>query len=253
MTAASNAVRAFDVLAAIDLRAGRVVRLRQGDFARETVYGDDPVAVAAQLIERGARWLHVVDLDGARGEARQGSVVEAIVRATAGIAHVEVGGGVRERRAAEDLFRLGATRVVLGTAALQDPEMVGALVSAYGTGRVAVAVDVRDGEVQGQGWEEGSGRGMEDVLGRLAEFGARMFEVTSIARDGTMEGPDLALLGAAVRAARPSGGAIIASGGIRNVEDLVAVRASGCVGAIVGRALYDGGIHLRTALTALGD
>jgi phosphoribosylformimino-5-aminoimidazole carboxamide ribotide isomerase len=241
----------FDLLAAVDLRSGRVVRLTQGDFSRETVYGDDPVETAVGLVGQGARWLHVVDLDGARGEARQGTVVEAIVRSTAGRAHVEVGGGVRDRRTAEDLFRLGVARVVLGTAALRDPGMVGALISAYGTGRVAAAVDVRDGEVQAHGWEEASGRRVGDVLHGLLDAGVRIFEVTAISRDGTMQGPDVELLGDAVALTAPAGGRVVASGGIRDLDDVLRVRALGCVGAIVGRALYDGGIDLAAATERL--
>jgi len=242
----------FEVLATVDLLGGRVVRLRQGDFDDETVYGDDPLAVAVGLVAQGAVWLHVVDLDGARaGEPRQGSVVEAIVRATAGRAHVEVGGGVRDRGAAEGLFRLGAGRVVLGTAALRDPAMVGALVSAYGTGRVAVALDVRDGKVQAEGWREGSSATMEDALARLLDFGARIFEVTAIDRDGTMAGPDLELLGSAVAIAARRGATVIAGGGIRGIDDLSTTRSIGCAGAIVGRAIYDGALDLGSALRTL--
>ena len=252
MTGVMGRPRSFDLLAAVDLRDGRVVRLRQGDPDAETVYGDDPVAVAEGLIDQGARWLHVVDLDGARaGEPRQASIVAAIVRATAGRAHVEVGGGVRDRRAAEELFRLGATRVVLGTSALRDPMTVGSLVSAYGTGRVAVAVDVRDGEVQGQGWAEGAGVSTHVVLRRLLEFGARIFEVTAIDRDGTLGGPDVRLLREAVEVAAEGGAVVVASGGIRSVADLDAIRALGCSGAIVGRALYEGRLALADALASV--
>lgn len=240
----------FALLPAIDLRGGRVVRLVRGDFDRETAYGDDPAAVADRFSSAGAGWLHVVDLDGARaGEPRQADVVRSIIDAVAGRAKVEVAGGLRTREVVRAALSAGAHRVVVGTAALRDPSLAGALVKEFGWDRIAVALDVRDGEAVGEGWRtDASGIVATEVMTRLAAEGVACFEVTAIERDGTLEGPDLRLLEQLV----PSTSAhVIASGGVSSVEDLVAVRAIGCAGAIVGRALYEGGIDLAEAQRTL--
>ena len=236
----------FEILPAIDLRGGRVVRLRQGDFARETVYSDDPVAVARGFAEDGAGWLHVVDLDGARaGEPINGAVVRAIVAALGERTQVEVAGGLRTAESVEAVLDLGAARAVVGTAALQDPSFVGDLVNSHGTTRIAVAIDVRDGLALGHGWVEGS-EGIEAVeaIGRLSDVGVNTFEVTAIDRDGLLGGPDLALY---ERLIALDAGSVIASGGIASLDHLRAVRVLGCTGAIVGRALLDGSMSLRDA------
>ncbi|MFH1475732.1 MAG: 1-(5-phosphoribosyl)-5-[(5-phosphoribosylamino)methylideneamino] imidazole-4-carboxamide isomerase [Chloroflexota bacterium] len=241
----------FDLLPAIDLRHGRVVRLMRGDFARETVYGEDPVAVARTFVEQGARWLHVVDLDGALDPARrQLDLVAAIVAGVGERACVEVAGGLRDEDAVGDALGSGAARAVIGTAALADPGFAGCLVAAHGAGRIAVALDVRDGLAVGHGWKAGApGVAVEDALDRLANDGVAMFEVTAIDRDGTLAGPDLELLARLVARGR---GAIIASAGISTVDDVRAVRDLGCRGAIVGRALYDGTLTLTEARGAIG-
>ncbi len=147
----------FELLPAIDLRGGRVVRLVQGDFARETVYGDDPVATAEALATAGATWIHVVDLDGARaGTPIQTVAIEAIVRAVGSTVRVEVGGGLRNRASVEAVVSLGVARVVIGTAALAEPGFAGSLVRAHGADRIAVALDVRAGEAVGEGWRSGA-------------------------------------------------------------------------------------------------
>lgn len=240
----------FTLLPAIDLRAGRVVRLVRGDFASETVYGDDPVAVATGFADGGAAGLHVVDLDGARsGAAVNAEAIARIVETVGDRLLVEVAGGIRDARRAAELLALGAGRVVVGTAALADPEFARDLVDRHGTGSVAVALDVRDGLAVGGAWAAGaSGFPVLEALERLADAGVAVFEVTAIARDGTFEGPDLALLGDCVGARR---GAVIASGGIASGPDLRAVRDLGCAGAIVGRALYEGRLTLAEALAAL--
>jgi phosphoribosylformimino-5-aminoimidazole carboxamide ribotide isomerase len=247
---ASSRGTSFDLLPAIDLREGRVVRLRQGDFARETAYSDDPVAVATTFAEAGARWLHVVDLDGARlGTPRQFETIAAIVEAVGGRLAVEIAGGLRSEGAVAAALALGATRVVLGTAVLRDVQSAATLVSRYGAHRIAVSLDVRGGRVAGHGWDPGAdGDAVEDVLVRLALAGIRTFEVTAIERDGELSGPDVSLLHSLVALGR---GEIVASAGIRSVADLQAVRALGCRGAIVGRALYEGGLRLEDALSAL--
>jgi phosphoribosylformimino-5-aminoimidazole carboxamide ribotide isomerase len=237
----------FDILPAIDVRAGCVVRLVRGDFARETVYAEDPVAVARDFVEQGASWLHVVDLDGARDPAaRQLDAIAAIVAAVGDRANVEVAGGLRDVGAVAAILEAGARRAILGTAVLRDPGLGGRLVAAHGPERIAVALDVRDGLAVGHGWLAGaSGVPVEEALTRLADVGVTTFEVTAIDRDGTLAGPDLDLLARLLEADR---GAIIASAGIASLDDLNAVRALGCAGAIVGRAIYDGSMDLAAAL-----
>lgn len=240
---------AFEILPAVDLRGGRVVRLVRGDFARETVYGADPVAVALRFVEAGARWLHVVDLDGARDPARrQDAAVAAIVAAVGERARVEVAGGLRDRGAVAATLAAGAARAVVGTAAISDPAFARQLIEDNGPDRIAVALDVRDGMAVGHGWRDGApGRPVEDVLQDLAAAGVTTFEATAIERDGTLAGPDLDLLGHLVALGR---GQVIASAGVASIADLDAARAVGCRGAIVGRALYDGRLALADAIAA---
>ncbi len=237
----------FEILPAIDLRGARVVRLEQGDFARETAFSSDPVAVARAFADAGARWLHVVDLDGARsGQPAHGGVIAAIVAAMGERVAVEVAGGLRSADAVVQALAAGASRVVLGTAALSDPSLAGSLIAAHGPAAVAVAVDVRDGQAVGHGWTPGAvGTPVDDAVARLAAVGVTTFEVTAIDRDGLLGGPDLALYERLVAATDAS---IIASAGIASVDDVRAVRAIGCAGAIIGRALYDGRLSLEDAL-----
>lgn len=237
----------FDLLAAIDLRGGRVVRLRQGDFGRETAYSDDPVSTAERFVNGGVRWLHVVDLDGARdGAPAHAEVIAKIVAAVGDRASVEVAGGLRTEEAVARVFGGGAARAVVGTAALEDPGLAAALIDAHGPERVAVSLDVRDGLAVGRGWVPGApGVPLRQAIDRLSEAGIRWFEVTAIERDGTLEGPDLALL--AIATAEPRAW-VVASGGISSIADLRSVRQIGCAGAIVGRALYDGTLDLGAAL-----
>lgn len=239
--------RAFEVLPAIDLRGGRVVRLQQGDFARETAYSDDPVEVAVRLADAGARWLHVVDLDGARtGTPAHGDVIRAIAAAVGDRVSVEAAGGLRDEAAVSSVLAFGAARAVIGTAALRDPTFAGRLVAAHGPDRVAAAIDVRDGRAVGQGWSTAdNGVDAGDAIEQLAEEGVSTFEVTAIDRDGLLEGPDLALYERLVALDR---GSIIASGGVSTLDDIRAVLERGCSGAIVGRAIYEGHINLVDAL-----
>jgi phosphoribosylformimino-5-aminoimidazole carboxamide ribotide isomerase len=237
----------FDLLPAIDLRGGGVVRLQQGDFDRETVFASDPVAVARSFADAGARWLHVVDLDGARtGVPAHADVITAIVAGLGDDVAVEVAGGLRSEAAVTTMLDIDVARVVVGTFALRDPASVRRLVERHGGTRIAVAIDVRAGEAVGEGWVAGAS-GVDAVVAirRLADAGVRTFEVTAIDRDGGLEGPDLGLYRRLVDLGL---GDVIASGGIRDVADLRAVREIGCVGAIVGRALYDGSLPLDQAL-----
>ncbi|TMA50978.1 MAG: 1-(5-phosphoribosyl)-5-[(5-phosphoribosylamino)methylideneamino]imidazole-4-carboxamide isomerase [Deltaproteobacteria bacterium] len=239
------------VYPAIDLRGGRCVRLLQGAFERETVYGDDPVAVARGFEAVGARWLHVVDLDGARaGHPVQHELVARICAAV----HipVQLGGGLRDRAAIEAAFATGASRVVVGTTAAHDPDRCGELCAAH-PGRVVVGLDVRAGQVRVAGWTEAATPDPLALARRVATLGAAAIVYTDIARDGTERGPDLEWTSAIARAA---GVPVIASGGIGSLDDVRAVAAraaDGVAGMIIGRALYTGAIRLAEALEAAGD
>ncbi len=240
----------FEILPAIDLIGGRVVRLRQGDFAQETSYDDDPVGVARGFADAGATWLHVVDLDGARaGEPRQLELLAGLVAEVQGRVHVEVGGGLRTAQAVAGALGAGVSRAVVGTAALRDPGFASEIVARHGADRVVASIDVRDGFALGEGWREGApGVPVEAAVAMLAAAGITTFEVTAIERDGLLNGPDVELLRMLVALDR---GRIIASGGIASIDDVIAVQAAGCQGAIVGRALYEGRIDLATLVREL--
>ena len=242
----------FQLLPAIDLRGGRVVRLAEGDFARETVYGIDPADVARSFVTAGARWIHVVDLDGARdGAARQTDAVARIVAAVGDRVACEVAGGLRDEAAVEAALGAGAARAVVGTAALSHPDLVERLIGRFGAARIAIALDVRDGMAVGQGWVRGaSGVPVEQALAGLSGRGARTFVVTAIERDGLLNGPNLELLARIVALGR---GDIIASAGISSLADISSVRAIGCVGAIVGRAIYEGRVELSAAVRLMEE
>ena len=237
----------FQLLPAIDLRGGKVVRLSEGDFARETIYGTDPAQVARRFAAAGARWIHVVDLDGARdGARRQTEVVARIVAAVGESVACEVAGGLRDEGAVGAVLDAGAARAVVGTAALRDPAFVERLVARFGAKRIAVSLDVRGGLAVGQGWVPGTpGVPVEEALTALADRGARTFVVTAIERDGLLTGPNLDLLGRMVALNR---GDIIASAGVSSLAEIAAVRTLGCAGAIVGRAIYEGRIDLADAV-----
>jgi phosphoribosylformimino-5-aminoimidazole carboxamide ribotide isomerase len=240
----------MDLYPAIDLRDGRCVRLQQGDYAQETVYGDDPVAQAVAFAEAGAGWIHVVDLDAARtGIPENRDVVAAIADAVN--VPVQTGGGVRNREAAEALFSAGVERVVIGTAALTDPDFVRALAVDH---RVAVGLDAKSGEVATDGWLVGSGRSVLDVARSFTDAGVDAFVVTDISRDGTLEGPDLVGL-ADVLGATPVD--VIASGGVGSMADLAAldeiiVGGRRLSGVIAGKAIYEGHVDVAGAVQLLG-
>jgi len=239
------------VYPAIDLRGGRCVRLLQGAFEHETVYGDDPIAVARGFEAAGARWLHVVDLDGARaGRPVQHELVARICAAV----HlpVQVGGGLRDRAAIDTALASGATRVVVGTTAAQDPDRCGELFAAH-PGRVVAGLDVRDDQVRVAGWIEAAPVDPLTLARRMAALGAAAIVFTDIARDGTQHGPNLERTSAVARAA---GIPVIASGGVGSLDDVRAIAAcanDGVAGMIIGRALYTGAIRLADALEAAGD
>lgn len=237
----------FQLMAAIDLRGGQVVRLAEGDFARETVYGADPAETARRFAEAGSPWIHVVDLDGAKdGARRQTDVVARIVAAAGQGVSCEVAGGLRDAEGVAAVLDIGAARAVVGTAALRDPGFVERLVARFGTERIAVALDVRDGLAVGQGWVPGaSGVPVDTALAELSDRGARTFIVTAIERDGLLIGPNLELLSRMVALDR---GDIVASAGISSLTDIEAVRKIGCSGAVIGRAIYEGRLDLAEAV-----
>jgi phosphoribosylformimino-5-aminoimidazole carboxamide ribotide isomerase len=234
-----------DLYPAIDLRAGRVVRLTKGDYDAETVYGDDPVAVAAAFAEAGAPWVHLVDLDAARsGDPVNRPVVAAIADALRGRAHLQTGGGVRTVADAEALAAAGVGRVVMGSAAVRDPALVD---RAAGVLPVAVGLDHRDGELAIHGWTEGSGVHLDAALGMFPAAAA--FVITDISRDGMLVGPDLTGLAAAVAATDIP---VVASGGVATLDDVRALAAiPGLGGVITGKALYEGRFTVAEALDAL--
>ena len=235
------------LLPAIDVRHGRVVRLSQGEAHRETVYGDDPLAVAKRFADEGAGWLHLVDLDRAFGDGYNAALLGRVIAGLGGRLRVQVGGGFRTLEAIEPMLDLGAARVVIGTAAVRSPELVPAAVERAGSGRLAVGIDARAGMVAIRGWREETGERAADVAARVIAQGIRTLVYTYVARDGMLEGPDLA--GAA--ALQALGADVIASGGVASLEDLRRARDAGLAGAIVGRAIYEGRFTVGAAVAAV--
>jgi phosphoribosylformimino-5-aminoimidazole carboxamide ribotide isomerase len=229
----------------IDLRGGHVVRLRQGDYAAETIYGDDPVGVATDFCAQGATWIHVVDLDAARsGEATNRPAVAAIAAAVAGMAAVQTGGGVRSVDDARELADAGVARVVMGSAAVRQPALVDEVAAVV---PVAVGLDHRAGDIAVHGWTESSGVQLADALSRFPAAAA--FVITDIDRDGLLGGPDVDGLTAAVAVTAVP---VIASGGVGTLDDVRALAAiAGLHGIITGRALYEGRFTVADAVGAL--
>lgn len=235
---------------AIDILEGRAVRLTRGDYREATVYSDDPVDLAARWAAEGAELIHVVDLDGARdGAPRNADLIREIARRTA--VPIEVGGGIRDLGAVGLLLESGVERVVIGTAAVTDPEFLEEALESFGSERFVVALDSRRGKVSLSGWLEESDTSAPELAGQLSARGVERFLVTAIEVDGTMEGPDLDLLGlVAARTEVP----LIASGGIGSLSDLADLRALDSAtieGVIVGKALYEGRFSLPEAEAAL--
>ena len=234
---------------AIDLREGHVVRLRQGDYARESRYAVDAIALADSHAQAGARWLHMVDLDGARtGEFANLRTIEAIARA--GRLAVQAGGGVRDEAGLRRLFDAGVARAVVGSIALREPEVVERWITRFGTERIIIALDARCvggvWKLPSAGWTQDEAATLDDLAPRFAGAGARHLLCTDIARDGMLSGPNLELY-AHLRRIAPAL-SLIASGGIRDIADLQALRASGVAAAVLGRSLLDGALDLAEAL-----
>ena len=234
------------VFPAIDLKGGQVVRLAEGDMARATVYGDDPVAQALLFCEAGAEHLHVVDLDGSfAGRSENRAAVEAIVAAFPG--YVQLGGGIRTPQAVAGWFGLGVARIVMGTAALKDPQFVKDMAAEY-PGGIVVAVDARDGMVATQGWAEVSDVPVHDLARRFEDAGVASLLFTDIGRDGLLTGCNIdATLDLVRRTSLP----VIASGGVKGLDDIhvLSLHArEGIEGVITGRALFEGRLDLAAAI-----
>lgn len=234
------------VFPAIDLKDGQVVRLAEGDMDRATVYGDDPAAQAMLFAKAGAGHLHVVDLDGAfAGESRNGEAVRAIVERFPG--RVQLGGGIRTPESVEAWFDAGVSRVVIGTAALENPQFVRDMASAH-PGGIVVAVDARDGMVATKGWAEVSTTSAADLARRFEDAGVAALLFTDVGRDGLLKGCNVE---ATVELARAVAIPVIASGGVKAIDDIEVLArhaADGIEGVITGRALYDGRLDLSAAL-----
>ena len=233
----------MEVIPAIDLRGGQVVRLYQGDFSRETVYSGDPVAMAAEWQNAGVARLHVVDLDGARqGRLVNTRAIEAVLEAVR--VPVQVGGGVRSMETAKGLLEMGAARVVFGTAAVRDPDLIETACAKLGSESVVVGVDARNGKVAVQGWQHTETNEAVDLMKSMVSLGVNRFIYTDIEADGTLAGPNLGSVAALMKEfATP----IISAGGISSMEDLFALSEMGVEGVIIGQALYQGKIDLRKA------
>jgi phosphoribosylformimino-5-aminoimidazole carboxamide ribotide isomerase len=234
------------VFPAIDLKGGQVVRLAEGDMARATVYGDDPAAQAVLFEQAGAQFLHVVDLDGSfAGSAQNREAVEGILKAFSG--HVQLGGGIRTPEAVAGWFDLGVSRVVMGTAALKDPQFVKDMAKEF-PGGIVVAVDARDGMIATEGWAEVSDVPVTDLARRFEDAGVASLLFTDIGRDGMLKGCNV---DATVDLARSTNLPVIASGGVKGLDDIrmLALHAEdGIEGVITGRALYDGRLDLAAAI-----
>jgi phosphoribosylformimino-5-aminoimidazole carboxamide ribotide isomerase len=235
-----------DLLPAIDVRSGRVVRLSQGEPTRQTVYGDDPLAVAERFVSEGARWIHLVDLDRAFASGDNLETIQRLVLRLGSRVRLQLGGGLRNAALIRSGLDLGVTRVVLGTVAAVDPDVVTRALDEWGPDRLAVGIDARAGYVAIRGWTETSGERAETLADRVATAGIQTVIYTDIDRDGMLGGPDLA--GAATL--RASGARVILSGGVATADDIRAACQAGLAGVIVGRALYEGRLTLPDALSA---
>jgi len=235
---------AFIVYPAIDLRRGRVVRLRQGDPDQETTYGNGSLAIARRWQAAGATWLHVVNLDGAFGEAQRANLAALARILTTGL-HIQFGGGLRDLASIRRALNLGVRRVVLGTAAVEDPALLELALEQYGPEQIAVGIDARDGFARIQGWQAASPIKALDLAQRWAEMGGRWLIFTDISRDGMGSGVNVA---ATAKLASTTGLNVIASGGVSTLDDVQRVQAAELQGIIIGRALYEQQVALADAL-----
>jgi len=238
----------FEVYPAIDIRKGKVVRLQEGDPSRQTVFDADPVAVTKQWADAGARWIHVVNLDGAFGET---NVMQELLPALCRVGpHIQLGGGIRSRVKIEAALSAGAARVILGTVAVERPELVREAVVRFGSQAIAVGIDTREGRVRTRGWQADGGLLAIDLGWQIKTMGIELVIHTDIAQDGLLSGVSAQ---ASAELAQATGLQVIASGGVAGLEDIQRVRRAGLAGVIIGRALYEGQISLKEALAYDSD
>jgi phosphoribosylformimino-5-aminoimidazole carboxamide ribotide isomerase len=241
-------MKPFTIYPAIDLRAGRVVRLKEGDPTRQTTYSSDPARTARNWLEAGARWLHVVNLDGAfeENDTQNHAALHAILDTAKGFdARVQFGGGIRSIKSVERALDLDVSRVVLGTIAIEQPQVVADAIETFGPERIAVGIDARDGFVRVRGWQSDSGIPAADLALQMRDTGVRTVICTDISRDGLGSGLNIPSTRALADA---SGLEVIASGGVHTIDDVIAAREADLAGVIIGRALYEGTIDLKEAL-----
>ncbi len=233
------------VIPAVDLMEGKVVRLIQGDPRALKAYGHlgDPVTVAKRWEEYGADAVHVIDLDAALD---RGNNLDVLKKISQGVRiPVQVGGGIRTLEAAQNLLRAGINRIIVGFLAFKEPRALKRLLEEFGYDRVAVALDHRDGKVMVRGWRTSTKLGVGEAMERFLSLGVNLFLITSITRDGTLQGPDYSLL---AEACKCSGVRVMAAGGVSSLEDLIALKGIGVWGVVIGKALYEGVFDLREAI-----
>lgn len=240
----------FDIYPAIDLRDGKCVRLIQGDYNKETVYGDSPIDMARQFVDAGARWIHMVDLDGAK-EKKPVNDSHVIQVAQQLDVKVQVGGGIRTKETVQYYLEQGVDRVILGSVAVQNPDFAKEMLATYKE-KIAIGLDARDGYVAVNGWLETSEQTAVALGKEMAKHGAETFIFTDIATDGMLSGPNI---DATVTLAKETGTEVIASGGVSNIEDIEKLfqhRTDGIIGAIVGKAIYTGKVDVKEAIQKVG-
>ncbi len=234
----------FTIYPAIDLRGGKVVRLKEGDPSRMTSYSDDPAETARKWLGMGAQWLHVVNLDGAFGEGDNANRValESILKLGA---RVQFGGGIRSMDAIADVLKSGVSRAILGTIAIEQPAIVADALTRFGTEQIAIGIDARDGLVRTRGWKDNSGVSAIDLALQMRTVGLCTVIFTDVSRDGLGSGLNIP---STRELAERSGLDVIASGGVHTIDDVIAAKDAGLAGCIIGRALYDGTVDLGKAL-----
>jgi len=237
----------MEIIPAIDIRGGKCVRLYQGDYNQETVFNENPVTAALTWYSKGARWLHIVDLDGAvAGKPQNMDVVEEIIKESGLI--VELGGGIRQEEVAEKLLRQGVSRIILGTAAIENRELVKKLCRQFGEA-IAVSLDARDGKIAIRGWQKNTVVEALQLSREMVDAGVRRLTYTDIKRDGTLTGPNFGMISKLLVAAKVP---VIVAGGISRLEHLRRLKELGAEGVIIGKALYTGDIDLAEAVMNFG-
>ena len=237
----------MEIIPAIDLRDGKCVRLYQGDYNQQTIFDEEPAAVALRWYSQGAQWLHIVDLDGANaGEPRNMVVVEEIVKESGLL--VELGGGIRQENIAEELLHKGVSRIILGTSAIENPRLVGKLCQRFGQA-IIVGLDARDGKIATHGWQKDTIVDVLELSREMVGVGVRRFIYTDIKRDGTLTEPNFDMVSKLVAGVNVP---IIVAGGISRLEHLQRLKELGVEGAIIGKALYTGDIDLQEAVINFG-